>query len=61
MKNDEFEDEFLYSDDSQKESEEKEDLLEDDEITAEEDGFMRGYEAANKDSESENEEETEEE
>ena len=57
---DDFEEEFLYADGSQKEAEEAEDLLEDDEISPEEDGFLRGYEEANEDSESEDEEEAEE-
>jgi len=60
MKNDEFEDEYLYSDEAVSESDEGEDPLEDDEISPEEEGFLRGYEEANENPESEDEEEAEE-
>ena len=59
MKKDEFEEEYLYGDEKPKESKEKEDPLEDDEITPEEEGFLRGYEEADEDTEDEEESEEE--
>ena len=46
MRSDEIEEELLYSDASQ-DGEDAEDPLEDDEISPEEEGFMKGYEEAN--------------
>jgi len=62
MVKDEFEDEYLYAESNSEEAEEKENSLEDDGISPEEEGFMKGYEEANEEEEeTENEEEVDEE
>ena len=45
---DEFEEEAVYADNADEDEDESAALVEDDEMTAEEEGFLRGYEEANK-------------